>query len=76
MSHSGVSRRDTKWFEQVLRMKYNDPLKLIDSLDRMFGTGNYILKTRSNRWILFLHNPLQQAELEEIEQQMRVHWRQ
>ncbi|KAH7311522.1 hypothetical protein B0I35DRAFT_438242 [Stachybotrys elegans] len=62
------------WFEQVMRQKYNDPVKLRDYLDETYGPDNYLVKTRSNRWILCLPAPLKAGELDMIEKKVRFHY--
>ena len=32
------------WHEEVLRQKYNNPRKLVEVLNNMFGQGNYRVK--------------------------------
>ncbi len=34
------------WHVVVLRQKYNDPLKLKNTLDTLYGEGNYKVKVR------------------------------
>ncbi|KAI2609182.1 hypothetical protein GGR54DRAFT_387613 [Hypoxylon sp. NC1633] len=48
------SSRQAQYHEVVLRQKYNDPMKLKNSLDRRFGAGMYRVKTKANRYILLL----------------------
>ncbi|KAK0725506.1 hypothetical protein B0H67DRAFT_570708 [Lasiosphaeris hirsuta] len=67
--------QDPGWHEEVMRQKYNDPRKLKDFLDKTYGSGNYLVKIRSNRWILCLPEPLQEGELEDIERRIRVHYK-
>ncbi|KAI0600868.1 hypothetical protein F4775DRAFT_509151 [Biscogniauxia sp. FL1348] len=55
---STPSGRDTPtrradWHEVVLRQKYNDPRKLKESLDTMYGQGGYQVKIKANRHKLF-----------------------
>ncbi|KAF6793083.1 hypothetical protein CSOJ01_13994 [Colletotrichum sojae] len=41
-----------------MRSTYNDPQRLVSSLNDMYGEGNYHLKTISNRFIIMLPAPM------------------
>ncbi|OTB02219.1 hypothetical protein M426DRAFT_322795 [Hypoxylon sp. CI-4A] len=62
------------WHEVILRQKYNDPLKLKDSLNNLYGEGRYKVKTRANRYILQVPEPMQQAQIAELEAAIRFHY--
>ncbi|KAK4108503.1 hypothetical protein N656DRAFT_784001 [Canariomyces notabilis] len=59
----------------MLRQKYNDPRKLKQVLDKVYGSGNYLVKIMSERWILYLPEPLTEGGLCEIENMIRFHWK-
>jgi hypothetical protein len=61
MASSRGSSRSQGWHEQILRQKYNDPRRLKEYLDEAYGPGNYLVKTKSNRWILCLPEPMNQV---------------
>ncbi|KAK7224313.1 hypothetical protein V2G26_012316 [Clonostachys chloroleuca] len=61
-------------YEEVMRQKYNDPAKLRDLLDELYGRGNYSVKTKSSRWILRLPAPLKEGQMEWIENQVCFHY--
>jgi len=44
---AGTPSGSKNWHEVVLRQKYNDPRKLKESLDTMYGQGGYQVKVRS-----------------------------
>ncbi|KAK0610878.1 hypothetical protein B0T14DRAFT_570808 [Immersiella caudata] len=68
------SRNVGVWYEETLRQKYNNPRLLIQVLDKIYGPGNYKVKTIMNRWILSLPQPLQPGELDGIEDRIRFHY--
>ncbi|KAK4447303.1 hypothetical protein QBC34DRAFT_409821 [Podospora aff. communis PSN243] len=62
------------WYEETLRQKYNNPRLLIQVLDKMYGQGNYKVRTFMNRWILSLPQPFQAGDLDVIEDHIRFHY--
>ncbi|KAI0097136.1 hypothetical protein F4814DRAFT_453665 [Daldinia grandis] len=51
--------KPTAWHEVVLKQKYNDPRKLKNTLDSLYGNDNY--KIKSGRYILQLPEPLDEV---------------
>jgi chemotaxis methyl-accepting protein methylase len=70
-----TSAAASNWYEQGMRLKYVNPSKLISYLDENYGRGNYHVKTRLDRYILFLPEPLSQLDLAEMEHQVGFHYR-
>lgn len=57
-----------------MRQRYNNPSKLKEILDQMFGPGKYRVTIQSERYILHLPQPLQAGELDKIEDNIRFHY--
>jgi hypothetical protein len=74
MASSRGSSRSQGWHEQILRQKYNDPRRLKEYLDEAYGPGNYLVKTKSNRWILCLPEPMNQGDMDSLEQHVQFHY--
>ncbi|KAF2465718.1 uncharacterized protein BDR25DRAFT_294748 [Lindgomyces ingoldianus] len=62
------------WSEHVLRKKYRDPGKLKESLDAIYGSSQYRVIVKADRWILVLPSPLGAKELEDLEDNIRNHY--
>ncbi|KAK3684091.1 hypothetical protein B0T22DRAFT_469582 [Podospora appendiculata] len=62
------------WFDHVLRKKYRDPSKFKETLNRIYGEGDYQIKVRRDRWILALRRPMRPGEMEEIEKDTIEHY--
>ncbi|KAF5526678.1 hypothetical protein CGCA056_v003907 [Colletotrichum aenigma] len=62
----------TDWHRETMRTKYHDPVKLKDTLNKMFGEKNY--KVINNRYILMLSRPPRQGEMEKLEKEAREHY--
>ncbi|KAI1489255.1 hypothetical protein F5X96DRAFT_641605 [Biscogniauxia mediterranea] len=71
---AGTPSGSKDWHEVVLRQKYNDPRKLKESLDTMYGQGGYQVKTKANRYILKLPVPLDEGQLAELEKDIGFHY--
>ncbi|KAI1477293.1 hypothetical protein F4774DRAFT_389532 [Daldinia eschscholtzii] len=63
------------WHEVVLRQKYNDPLKLKNSLDSMYGQNKYKVRIKANRYILQLPEPPHEGQIAEIERTISFHYK-
>ncbi|KAK2773531.1 hypothetical protein CKAH01_13571 [Colletotrichum kahawae] len=46
-----------------MRTKYNDPVKLKDTLNKMFGEKNYKVRVINNRYILMLSRAPRQVRI-------------
>ncbi|KAI1465107.1 uncharacterized protein F4812DRAFT_132306 [Daldinia caldariorum] len=65
------------WHEVVLRQKYNDPLKLKNSLDSMYGQDRYKVRVKSGRYILQLklQEPPPEGQIAELERAISFHYK-
>ncbi|GAB1314606.1 hypothetical protein MFIFM68171_04816 [Madurella fahalii] len=50
------------WHKKVMKQKYNDPDKLKEYLDAVYGPGNWRVEVKSNnRWMIGLTRPWQEV---------------
>ncbi|KAF4835463.1 hypothetical protein CGCSCA4_v012597 [Colletotrichum siamense] len=64
----------TDWHRETMRTKYHDPVKLKDTLNKMFGENNYKVRVINNRYILMLSRQPRQGEMEKLEKEAREHY--
>ncbi|KAK3387899.1 hypothetical protein B0H63DRAFT_471130 [Podospora didyma] len=62
------------WSENVLPKKYRDPLKLKETLNEIYGEGQYRVKIRGDRFIVALPRPMLEGELEAINKGIYHHY--
>lgn len=75
MSDSRSTPANAGWHDVILRQKYNNPTKLKNALDSMYGQGRYKVMIRANRYILQLPEPFVEAQILEIENAVRFHYK-
>ncbi|KAI5860608.1 hypothetical protein GGS23DRAFT_599416 [Durotheca rogersii] len=61
MPSSQGSPEPATWHEILLRNKYNNPMKLKDVLDKMYGKGKYRIRSKSSNLVLLLPEPLKEV---------------
>ncbi|KAI1799226.1 hypothetical protein F4811DRAFT_544927 [Daldinia bambusicola] len=69
--------KNATWHEVVLRQKYNDPQKLKNSLDSMYGPDRYKVRVKSGRYILQLQlqEPPPESQIAELERTISFHYK-
>jgi hypothetical protein len=67
---------DSQGFHRhILRQKYGHQRKLKELLDSRYGLGNYRVRIQEKHWLLLLPDQLSEHEMSDIEDRIRVHYR-